>query len=313
MAKKGEKKQPKTASSTAASKKNAASARMRRATRSQIKQKNKKMVRTNKPVIGSFKLTRQTFSFLKKYWKPLGGIVLVYALLNLFLASGIVSNTSAVVGNFHSGKFADALGGYSSILTAGSDQAATMQTILLIVESLVIIWALRHLYSGEKIGVKQAYYHSSAPLIPFVIVLFVIVLQLLPLTFGSLVLAIVLSSIVGNALVETIVSLVFVVLAFWSIYMICSSIFALYIVTLPNMKPREALRSAKNLVHFRRWQVVRRLLFLPLFIIAAIGIIVVPLILYAKFLVVPAFFILSMLCIMYAHAYLYSLYKGLLE
>jgi hypothetical protein len=123
----------------------------------------------------------------------------------------------------------------------------------------------------------------------------------------------VLSSIVGNALVETIVSLVFVVLAFWSIYMICSSIFALYIVTLPNMKPREALRSAKNLVHFRRWQVVRRLLFLPLFIIAAIGIIVVPLILYAKFLVVPAFFILSMLCIMYAHAYLYSLYKGLLE
>jgi hypothetical protein len=82
---------------------------------------------------------------------------------------------------------------------------------------------------------------------------------------------------------------------------------------LPNMHPRSALRSAKNLVAFRRWQIVRRLLFLPFFVIIFMGVNLVPLILYAKFLVVPIFFVLSMLAILYCHTYLYSLYKGLLE
>jgi len=313
MAKKGEVKRKKSAPTKAASKKSASSARVRKATKSQIKQKNKKMVRSAKPVIGSFRLTGETFKFIKKFWKPLGGIVLIYSLLNLFLASGLVNNTSSVVSTFDSGKFSDALNSFSSIVAGGSNQTATMQTVLLIIESLVIIWALRHLFSGEQIGVKQAYYHSSTPLIPFVIVLFFIILQLLPLTIGSLILAIVLSSIVGNVAVEIIFTILFVVLAFWSIYMVTSSIFALYISTLPNMQPRAATRSAKNLVHFRRWIVVRRLLFLPLFIILFMGVILVPLILYAKFLVTPVFFILSMLSILFFHTYLYSLYKGLLE
>jgi hypothetical protein len=313
MAKRETKKQVKTATSKTASKKGAVTARTRRATKAQIKQKNKKLVRSRQSLAGSFRLTQHTFMFIKKHWRPLGGIVLVYTLLNLFLASGFIGNTSSIMRDFEGGKFSDALSGYSSILSAGSGQATTMQTILLIIESLVIIWALRHLFSGEKINVKHAYYHASGPMVPFVIVLFVIVLQLLPLTFGSLVLAIVLSSIAGNSLVETISTLIFVALAFWSLYMVCSSVFALYIVTLPNMQPREALRSARNLVHFRRWHVVRRLLFLPLSLIIFIGIFIVPLILLAKFLVVPTFFTLSMLSILYAHTYLYTLYKGLLE
>jgi hypothetical protein len=169
------------------------------------------------------------------------------------------------------------------------------------------------LFSGENIRIKHAYYHSSSSLIPFVIVLFVIILQLLPITLSSAAFAIVLSSIVSNALVQAIFTFIFVAGAFWSLYMVSSSIFALYIVTLPNMEPRSALRSAKNLVHFRRWQVVRKILFLPFFIVLAMGLVIVPLILYAKFLVSPVFFILSMLSILFVHTYLYTLYKGLLE
>jgi hypothetical protein len=52
---------------------------------------------------------------------------------------------------------------------------------------------------------------------------------------------------------------------------------------------------------------------LPLFVIILMGIFIVPLILYAKFLVSPVFFILSMLSILFVHTYLYTLYKGLLE
>jgi hypothetical protein len=103
-----------------------------------------------------------------------------------------------------------------------------------------------------------------------------------------------------------------VLLAAWSIYMLTSSVFAMYIVTLPNMQPLQALRSAKNLVKSKRWQLVRRLLFLPFFIIIVMGIFIVPLIIFAQFLVVPMFFVLAMFSVLFAHTYLYGLYKRLL-
>jgi hypothetical protein len=312
MAKRENVTRKKTASSKTTPKKST-SAKTRKSAINNAKKNEQKIERTRKPIIGSFRLTWQSLNFIKNFWKPLGAIVLVYTLLNLFLASGLMNNASSIVADFNSNKLADALNSFSSILAGGQNQSVTMQSVLFVVESLAIIWALRHLFSSEKINVKEAYYHSTAPLIPFVIVLFVILLQLLPVTISTIAFTVVLSSIVGNSWVEAIFTLLFVASAFWSIYMLCSSVFALYIVTLPNMQPRPALRSAKNLVHLRRWQVVRKLLFLPLLIILIMAVILVPLILYAKFLVTISFFVLSMLSILFAHTYLYSLYKGLLE
>ncbi|HSX17795.1 MAG TPA: hypothetical protein VLE51_00340, partial [Candidatus Saccharimonadales bacterium] len=74
-----------------------------------------------------------------------------------------------------------------------------------------------------------------------------------------------------------------------------------------------ALRSAKNLVKFRRWQLMRRIVFLPIFILVVMAALVVPLILFVSFLVAPVFYILSMLAILFIHTYLYSLYRSLLE
>lgn len=301
----------KSAGAKAVSKNSSSSARVRKATPKQARQKAKKEARSQKPLPGSFKLTWQSLVFIRKFWKPLGGIVLVYTILNLIFASGLLSGAGSVING--GGKLADALNAYGALIASGgSGNAPVMQTVLLIIESLVIIWALRHLFSGENIGVKQAYYHSTFPLIPFVIVLFIILLQLLPLTIGSTILTLILSTVSGSGAVDMIAGLLFVLLSAWSIYMVSSSVFALYIVTLPDMHPRAALRSAKNLVRFRRLPLVRKILFLPLFIIVLMGMVIVPLILFANFLVSPAFFALSMLAILFAHTYLYSLYKGLL-
>jgi hypothetical protein len=314
MVKKGETVRKKSASAKTAVKKTASSTRVRKGTKKQLKKKVKKQVRSDAPIIGSFKLTWQSLKFIKRHWRPLGGVVLIYTLLNLVFASSLMSNAGSVVSSFNNGNFRDALNSFSTIVSGGSSgQAATLQSILIILESLVIIWALRHLFSGEKINVKHAYYHSTTQLVPFLIVVFFVVLQLLPITIGSTVLSLVLSSLLGNAVIEAAFVALFILLTFWSLYMVCSSVFALYIVTLPDMHPRSATRSARNLVHFRRWHVVRRLLFLPLFIIFFMGISIVPMILYAKFFVAPTFFILSMLTVLYVHTYLYSLYKDLLK
>jgi hypothetical protein len=286
MAKREAKTRKKSASTKAATKKSSASsAHVRKATPKQTKQKAKKEVRSHKPLPGSFKLTWQSLTFIKEFWRPLGGIVLVYAILNIIFASGLVNNASSAITK--SSKFSDAINSYGTLVSGGSSgQTATMQSVLLIIESLVIIWALRHLFSSENIGVKQAFYHSMAPLIPFLLVVFVIILQLLPLTIGSALLALVLPTTYGSTFVGAAFTLLFVLLTAWSIYMVSSSVFAMYIVTLPNMQPLQALRSAKSLARFRRWHLIRKLLFLPFFIIVVMGIILVPLIFCANLLII---------------------------
>jgi hypothetical protein len=46
--------------------------------------------------------------------------------------------------------------------------------------------------------------------------------------------------------------------------------------------------------------------------VAFMGVIIIPLIAFASVLVLPTFFVLSMLSVLFAHTYLYSLYKGML-
>lgn len=296
--------------------------RVRKLTRRQKKKVDKKEAQRRTKLPSSFYLTGQVFSTLRKYWKPLGGIVLVYLILNVIFASGVSSLSSSVSDiktNLESGhKFWNAIGGFSTLVgsagASSSQTASILQTVLIILVSLVIIWALRQLLAGNSIGVKEAYYRSMTPLVPLLLVLAVIFLQLLPVTLGMAVITTILTTIfVSSGLLTGILVVIFAALAAWSAYMISSSIFAFYIVTLPDMQPRQALHSAKNLVQFRRWALMRRIIFLPIFLLIVMGAIIVPLILYVSFLVAPIFYILSALAILFVHTYFYSLYRSLLE
>ena len=293
--------------------------RVRKLTKKQTKVKAKQSV-AKKPLIGSFRLTWQAINTIKKFWKTLLGIVAVYLLLNIVFASGLSglsSGVDSVKQNLQGHSIGSALGGLSLLIgsagASGSSTGSTLQAVLLIIESLVIIWAIRHLLAGRQISVKEAYYKSADPLVPFVLVIGVIILQLLPIILGGSILAAILSSaFVGSSAANVVFVVLFSALAAWSIYMVSSSIFGLYIVTLPDMQPRVALRSAKNLVRFRRWAIVRKVLFLPVFILAVMAVAMVPVILFAISLAAPVFYILSMLSILFVHTYLYSLYRELL-
>jgi hypothetical protein len=316
MAKEVKKKRPKSAA--------VKTGRTRKLTKKQVKTKAKIEARKLKPVAGSFRLTGRVIKVFGQHWKPLGGIVLVYLILNIIFASGI-SNISATFDNIKTDLNTGgghglwhAAGGFGSLVgSAGASSSSTgsaLQSMLFVLESLVIIWALRHLLSGQAITVKQAYYRSMAPLIPFLLVIFVIIIQLMPITLGGVILTFVATSVLTSTAAATaFTTIAFILLAAWSIYMVSASIFGVYIVTLPDMQPRLALRSAKDLVRFRRWPVIRKVMFLPIFIVAVMGVIIVPLILFAQAIVPAVFYLLSMLAILFAHAYLYSLYRELLE
>lgn len=288
-------------------------------TRKQNKQVAKKEVGTQ-AVPSSFNILRQVFRLLRRHWKILGGITLVYLILNIVLASGlsnIVNNFSSVKDNLGAGhNFLDALHGFGSLLGGGANgpqSSSVLQSLLIILESLVVIWALRQLLAGKKFSVKDAYYNSMTPLVPFLLVVFVIIIQLLPITLGAGAVALITAALASSGAATSIMVLMLIPLLGWSIYMLTSSIFALYIVTLPDMQPRQALRSAKKLVAFRRLVIIRRILFLPIFVLLIMSAFVLPMILFVHFLVVPVFYLFSILIILFVHAYLYSLYRGLLD
>jgi tetrahydromethanopterin S-methyltransferase subunit F len=288
------------------------SSRTRKLTKKESKQKAKKEVKTRAPLPGSFALTRQTFAALKKYWKPLVGIVLVYALLNLVLASGIISNANSTVNSVKDKTtLSGAFTGFGNLFSGDSAGTSSIQSFLFLFETLVIIWALRRLLAGDRVSVKDAYFKSASPAVPFLILVFIIVLQLLPLLAVSSFLGLLISSN-ASATIGFIAGVIFLLVLAWTLYMMACSVIAIYIVTLPDVGPLRALKASKKLVHFRRAQLIRKILFLPLLIFFLMGLTIIPLIIIAHVLVAPVFFALTMAAILFAHTYLYNLYKGLL-
>jgi hypothetical protein len=273
-----------------------------------------------KSVVGAPRLFVRSCRFLSDNWKLFSVIMVIYAAVYIIMVGGLSSSnlnaTKSTLLSDHTGNLAMSSTLFASLLSSGNNgntAAGAYQTILIIVISLVLIWALRQLYAGHAIRARDAFYKGTYPLVPFILVLLIIALQLLPLVFGgALYNAVIINGIVSGAFPTMVVIAIAIALATLSFYWICSSLIALYIVTLPDMTPLEAIRSARDLVRFRRWVVLRKLLFLPLTLLIFGAIILMPIARYATTLSVFVFFLLAIIAIAVIHSYMYALYRELL-
>lgn len=75
----------------------------------------------------------------------------------------------------------------------------------------------------------------------------------------------------------------------------------------------KALRSARELVRYRRWTVLRKILFLPVVLLVAAAVVMVPIIIWLTPLAQWIFFLLTMFALVAVHAYMYNLYRELLN
>jgi hypothetical protein len=131
---------------------------------------------------------------------------------------------------------------------------------------------------------------------------------------GSSIYSIVIANgIAVNLIEKALFVALFVALAALSVYWISSSLFALYIVTLPDMTPLKALRSARELVRGRRWAVFRKLICLPVILLVVAAIIMLPIIILLTPLAQWVFFLLTMFALVAVHTYMYTLYRELLN
>lgn len=253
--------------------------------------------------------------------KLFGLIIVIYGLLNILFVTGINAGGSIsglknslqqiTNGSLDTGAalFAYMLGNTGSATGNG----AGYQVILAVFGSLALIWTLRQVYNKTNVRARDAYYQGMRPLVPMLLVLAVIGLQLLPLLFGAVLYSTAVGGGIAVFLVEKIMwSVLFALLALLSLYMICSSLFALYIVTLPDMTPLRALRSARKLVANRRWTVIRKVLFIPIIFLLVAAAIMIPVIMFLTPVAPWMMFALSTVALAVFHSYMYALYRALL-
>lgn len=274
---------------------------------------------------GAFRVFGAALQMLGRHWKVFLGIVFIYGVLNMVFvqsfhaATGLDEAKSSFDQVFTDswGPLASGFTVFAYLLGSSgntvSSTAGAYQLILTLIVSLALIWTLRQLHTGHEVKVRDGFYRGMSPLVQFVLVLIVVALQLIPAAVGLLLYETVVSgNIASTGLEQVLWALLTFGLAVLSLYMISSSLFALYIVTLPGLTPLRALRSARQLVANRRWAVMRKVLFLPLATVVLAGALMVPLIVLVTPVAAWVFFALTMLLIPVVHSYMYTLYRAML-
>lgn len=287
-------------------------------------------VKNYKPLPSAWQLWKNSLQMFWRHKKTIGLFLLVYAVLYIIFVRGLSGGIN--LGDLRDELKADssaATGILSSITLFGvlvstststtSETASIYQGVLLIIGSLAFIWLLRQL-SGDKavrLRVRDAYYRGMQPLIPFVIVLFVLAIEFIPLSIGGFILNVVLvNSLTGSGSELFGIYVICLLLVVLSLYLVSGSIAALYIVTLPGMEPMKAIRASHQVLRLHRWSVTRKFVMLVLFLLFAGMLIFIPLL-----LVIPSslswineyiFFAGSVSGFAIFHIYMYNLYKSLL-
>lgn len=272
-----------------------------------------------------YRLLRSALGVIKRNWKVFLGIAVIYGALTLAFISGFsainLTDAKQSFGNLFNGQINQAATGLSLFVyllgssgnTTATPSAGVYQVVLGVITSLAIIWTLRQIYAGNSVRLRDGFYQGMYPLVQFVLVLAVIGLQLLPLIAGAELYQLVMNNAIAVTAVEHILwLLLFLLLGVLSLYMVCASFFALYIVSLPDITPMAALQSAKQLVLHRRWLIVRKVLFLPLALLVITAIVTVPFIMFATAVAPWVFFALSSSMLVVVHGYMYALYKAML-
>ncbi len=279
-----------------------------------------------KNLISAYSILKSTVSLLRQNWRLFGSIALVYGLLTLIFVRGVSSTTQLgdikdLAGELIKGKYSSlATGGIlygallGSVAQAGSDAGAVYQSILTVLCSVVLIWSARQVMSGQKVSVRDGFYMGTYPIVQCTLVLMMVGLHLVPIAIGNWLYTTVISSGIAISPPEKIISLLTYLLLIWmSLYWITASMFAIFIATLPDMRPMRALRSAKQLVKFRRLQILKKIVFFLVVAIIVSAVIMLPVLLYATKIAEALFYCLSIIGWLVSVLYMYLLYRELLK
>lgn len=286
---------------------------------------SKKKYKQSKKLPNAWQLFKSSLKIFNNNKFLFLGIIVIYSLFSFIFVQGFGSSFNIVeLRNNIEEYLGDekdnvgvtvALFGYmlGSSGSSVGDVAGVYQMFMILLVTLAVIWGVRQIQAGNKPGIRDVFYKGIYPLVPFIGVIIVIFLQLIPLMIGNLIYATVIQNNLASSPIESVLWFsLFILLALLSVYMVISSIFSLYIVTLPDMKPIKALRSARELVLHRRVSVMIRIFSLAILMTLACVIIFLPLLFIAPQVAQILFILATSFALVFFHIYMYLLYRELI-
>ncbi len=292
---------------------------------SKVAKKEKAIVKTeNIQLPNVLKLSFKSIDVIIKNWKLFSVVLAIYFLLTMLFVRGFKSTINVVnfknnyVGNnIKPSALGADLSAFGNVVGSSfSNNAATgglFQTLFFVIFSLIFIWMIREIIKKNKITIRDSFYKSQYPFIQFFIILFFLAAELVPALFGAILYATIFNNGIAGSTVEKVLWILVVLLfVIVSIYLVVSSIFALYIVTVPDVKPFEAIRSSWKMVKGRRMVVLRKVLFMPIALLLLISILSILFVAVIPRVSDFIFFALSIIGLLIGQSYMYNLYRELL-
>lgn len=281
----------------------------------------------------------QPIADIIKYRRTLGGFALAYAAISAIIIglssqdayqqlSGAASSLGKIMSIEAVGQaFAVALAGLAGdIPVVPISQDGVLAALLALIAWLSVIWLARAIMRGDNPRIRDGVYNAGAPLVPMVVLAFILLLQLIPAFLAIIGMQAGISSGYMTVGVEgMLLAIPAVLMVGLSLYWAVVTAMSTVIVTLPGMYPLEAHRHAYGLVGGRRVTFVLRWLWSVLIVAIAWLALLTPVIIVERFAVrhvefidkvpvVPAFMtLLASFSLTYLALYSYQLYRSAVE
>lgn len=289
---------------------------------------------------GYWHFTAQVWGMLWKKRRLFGLLLALYTIVVLLLGGITNQETYQQVSDLLNKSVGEVVqGAWGSVGQAGvllvgafltpgnlsSDQQIYLALIAVMLW-LTVVWLLREIMAGRRPRLRDGIYSAGSPIAASLVVVFIAVLQLLPVALAALAYAGL--SAVG-ILSEGLGMMIFwtfaVLVATLTLYWMTPTFIALVIVTLPGMYPLRALKAAGDIVVGRRLRILYRILWMALMIIVGWAAVMIPIVLIDTGLknvwpaikgvpIVPvAAAIMGSLTATWAATYIYLLYRRIVD
>lgn len=276
-------------------------------------------------ISGSWRLLVNTVKFIFSNKKLFLGLAFLFALIQfmvvVFFGTGIDFNSAKQeIKDLLGGEATEYTVAYSltsylfvSVQQRNSEIVGVYQNFVTVVFMLATIWAVRQRTAGEKVRFSDMFYKSQYPLLQFLAIIFILGLSMIPLMIAGFLYS---TAIVQGIAVSPIEQALWVflcgLLVVLSVYIIIPGLLALYIVTLPEVSPSSAYRSAWRLLENRRFAVGMRIVagYVLVFILAILSVTILSYLLTSLSELI--FYFVSFLSILVLNIYTYKIYRELL-
>jgi len=284
--------------------------------------KSKKII---SPISSSMVLLKKTLRIIGFQKKFFSISIAVYALLSALLVVNVhafnnVRNLKSAYmhGLLTIGKNLSAslstLGSLSGTVTKSNNSASSViQFLLFLLFSLMFIRAIREANKARKLKFFEGLYSSGFPLIQFLFVIIILAFETLPIIIAIYIFQTIFSNGIAASEVEKVIwFIVCLAIILLGVFLLISSIFSLFIVTLPGMRPLSSIKSSWKLVQSRRLIIARKIISMVICLFIGLGLLALILVWLVPVISAWVLLILGLVSFLLTYTYLYTLYRELL-